>query len=96
MKTKSNRRSFFKKAGVAGLSLSAFIHASTEASVEYATQKVPRYSSPSDLKITDMRFVHIKNAPMSCPIIRIRKSNNRPSTTRYRSLTPANPIWLTW
>jgi len=66
-----SRRRFIKKAGLAGLSLSAFMNASVEASVDYATQKVSRYSAPSDLKITDMRFVNIDGAPMKAPIIRI-------------------------
>lgn len=71
MNSNSDRRSFFKKAGLAGLSLGALIHTPVDAAVEFSTQKVKRLSAPSDLKITDMRFVHIKGAPMRCPIIRI-------------------------
>ena len=69
--TSRNRRNFLKTAAAGGVSLGAFIHASAEESVEFATQKVSRYSAPSDLKITDMRFAVIKDAPMRCPIIRI-------------------------
>jgi L-alanine-DL-glutamate epimerase-like enolase superfamily enzyme len=69
--TKHPRRSFFKKAALGGLSLGAFFHASAEESVDFISQKVNRYSSPSDLKITDMRFAEVADAPMRCPLIRI-------------------------
>ncbi len=69
--TTASRRNFFKKAALGGLSLSAFVNASAEDSVDFSTQKVRRYSAPSDLKITDLRFAEIKDAPMRCPIIRI-------------------------
>ncbi|MEM7656230.1 MAG: twin-arginine translocation signal domain-containing protein, partial [Bacteroidota bacterium] len=65
------RRNFLKKAALGGLSLGTFLTASAVESVEVATQKVARYSNPSDLKITDMRFAVVANAPMRCPIIRI-------------------------
>ena len=67
----SSRRSFFKKATLGGLSLGSLIHASAAESVAYATQNVNRNSSPSDLKITDMRFAEVVGAPMRCPLIRI-------------------------
>jgi L-alanine-DL-glutamate epimerase-like enolase superfamily enzyme len=65
------RRDFLKAASLTGLSLGMFFNASAEESVAAATQYVPRHSRPSDLKVTDLRFVHINDAPMSCPIIRI-------------------------
>ncbi len=54
-----------------GLSLGFLFAASTEESIAYATQKVSRTSNPTDLKITDMRFVEINDAPMRCPVLRI-------------------------
>ncbi|RMG74973.1 MAG: mandelate racemase/muconate lactonizing enzyme family protein [Bacteroidetes bacterium] len=68
---KADRRDFLKTAGLGGLSLGLFALAPEEEAVTYATQRVRRHGAPSDLKITDMRFVHINDAPMSCPIIRI-------------------------
>ena len=67
----SSRRSFLGKAGLGGISLAAYIHSNPIESLEFLTQKVNRYSAPSDLKITDMRFVHVTGAPMRAPIIRI-------------------------
>ncbi|MEO1449433.1 MAG: mandelate racemase/muconate lactonizing enzyme family protein [Bacteroidota bacterium] len=67
----SHRRNFLKVATLGGLSLGSLIHADAAESVEYATQKVSRHSSPTDLKITDMRFCEIAKAPMRCPVIRI-------------------------
>lgn len=69
--TTAGRRDFLKTAGLGGLSLGLFALAPEEEAVAYATQHVRRHGAPSDLKITDMRFVHINDAPMSCPIIRI-------------------------
>ncbi len=65
-----NRRSFFKKAVTGGLAL-GFLFKTTGDDVAFATQKVSRYSSPSDLKITDLRIAEVDKAPMRCPIIRI-------------------------
>jgi L-alanine-DL-glutamate epimerase-like enolase superfamily enzyme len=39
--------------------------------IEFLSQKVNRSSSPSDLKITDLRIAVIDKAPMKCPIIMI-------------------------
>lgn len=69
--TTNERRSFIKQMGLGGLSLGMFIHAPIEETLEYATQKVSRYSSPSDLKITDMRYCVLSNGGGYCPIIRI-------------------------
>ncbi len=66
----NRRRSFFKKAVAGGLVL-GFMFKTTEDDVAYATQKVNRNSSPSDLKITDMRIAEVDKAPMRCPIIKI-------------------------
>lgn len=67
----NNRRSFLKKAGLGGLLLGGFMFSPLEDTLAQATSKVNRNSSPSDLKITDMRFAVVMNGHMRCPIIRI-------------------------
>jgi L-alanine-DL-glutamate epimerase-like enolase superfamily enzyme len=67
----ANRRDFIKQVGLGGLTLGAFIHAPIGRTVEYSTQKVRRYSAPSDLKITDMRYAVVMNGGGRCPVIRI-------------------------
>ena len=53
----NSRRSFFKKSTLGGMAFgSAFLFSPIEELVAQSTQKVPRFSSPSDLKITDMRY----------------------------------------
>ncbi len=64
MESHKNRRSFLKKAGLGGLGLGMFMHASAEEQVDYLTQNVSRYSGPSDLKITDMRIAQVGNIPI--------------------------------
>ncbi len=68
-----SRRSLLKRcgAGVAGLSLAAMIGAPIEEQIACATQNVRRSSSPSQLRITDLRVAVIRRAPMRCPLIRI-------------------------
>src|SRR6202158_6042248 len=39
--------------------------------LDAAVQNVNRNSQPSDLKITDLRVAVVKDAPMTCPLIRI-------------------------
>jgi L-alanine-DL-glutamate epimerase-like enolase superfamily enzyme len=58
------RRSFFKKAALGGLSLSAMAFRPVEEQIDFVTQKVSRASSPSDLKITDMRYAWVGNTPI--------------------------------
>src|SRR5689334_13240755 len=51
------RRSFLKKSALGGITLgSAFMFSPVEDLIAQSTQSVRRYSSPSDLKITDMRY----------------------------------------
>ena len=51
------RRSFLKKKALGGIALgSAFMFSPIEEVVAQSTQKVKRYSAPSDLKITDIRY----------------------------------------
>jgi L-alanine-DL-glutamate epimerase-like enolase superfamily enzyme len=66
-----SRRDFFKKAGLGGLSLGMMFDGNPTREVEFVTQKVRRSSSPSDLKITDLRIAVVAEAPMTCPILRI-------------------------
>ena len=60
----NSRRTFFKKAGLGGLSLAGLFGARIEDEVAFATQKVSRRSSPTDLKITDMRVAEVGNVPI--------------------------------
>jgi len=68
-----NRRSLMKSVGfsVAGLSLANLAGAAVEEQVAFATQNVKRSSSPSQLRITDLRIAVVGRAPMRCPLIRI-------------------------
>jgi L-alanine-DL-glutamate epimerase-like enolase superfamily enzyme len=68
-----NRRSLMKSVGfgVAGLSLANMVGAPVEEQVAFASQNVRRSSSPSQLKITDLRVAVVARAPMRCPLIRI-------------------------
>lgn len=66
-KKKSGRRDFLKKMGLGGLSMAGMTLAPAEDQVAYASQNVNRNSSPSDLKITDMRVTRV----LRTPIIRI-------------------------
>jgi len=61
----SGRRTFLTKTMLGGLSL-AFLAKSNDvaASVDYATQNVSRNSSPSDLKITDLRVANTTDGPI--------------------------------
>ncbi len=65
----SNRRSFMKYLGASALAAASPF--AFEEEIAYGARNVNRNSSPSNLKITDMRFAVIKDAPMRCPIIRI-------------------------
>lgn len=54
--TSSNRRSFLKKTAIGGLALGGMMKLSIEDTIAQTTAKVSRASSPSELKITDMRY----------------------------------------
>ena len=71
--TACSRRSLLKGAcaGFAGLSLAGIACAPIEEQVAYATQNVRRRSSPSQLRITDLRIAVVTRAPFRCPLIRI-------------------------
>ncbi|MEM8970166.1 MAG: mandelate racemase/muconate lactonizing enzyme family protein, partial [Bacteroidota bacterium] len=66
-----NRRDFLQKASLGGLSLGAFANSPIEETLEYTTQKVNRYSAPTDLKITDLRIAEISEVVFRTPIVRI-------------------------
>jgi len=55
--TGSARRSFLKKTALGGIALTSFMGYSFEETIEQTTSKVKKSSAPSDLKITDMRYV---------------------------------------
>jgi L-alanine-DL-glutamate epimerase-like enolase superfamily enzyme len=65
-----DRRSFFKSVGgaAAGFGLAGIL---TDADLEAQPKNVQRASTPSQLKITDLRVATIVGAPMTCPIIRL-------------------------
>jgi len=73
--THPNRREFLKKTGAlcGGISLSSFMFGSTEDAISQTTSKVNRSSSPSELKITDMRYcvLQLDKDGSRNPIIRI-------------------------
>jgi L-alanine-DL-glutamate epimerase-like enolase superfamily enzyme len=65
----NQRRDFFKKAALGGLSLGLMFD-NPSAEIDFITQKVNRYSGPSDLKITDMRVAVVDKGGLA-PIIKI-------------------------
>ncbi len=71
--TACSRRSLLKGAGAgfAALSLAGMACAPIEEQVAYATQNVRRSSSPSQLRITDLRIAVVTRAPFRCHLIRI-------------------------
>ena len=59
--TDNSRRNFLKKTALGGIALGGMISLSIEDTIAQTTSKVNRSSSPSELKITDMRFATIMN-----------------------------------
>ena len=59
--TSSSRRNFLRKTALGGIALGGLMSLSIEDTLAQTTQKVSRASSPSDLKITDMRYATIMN-----------------------------------
>ncbi len=64
------RRSFVRRAVKGGLAIGFLFHR-IEDEIAYATQTVQRNSSPSKLRITDVRIAEITGAPMRVPILKI-------------------------
>ena len=54
--TGKDRRNFLKKAALGGIALGGMMHLSIEDTIAQTTSKVQRASSPSELKITDLRY----------------------------------------
>ncbi|MBK6284401.1 MAG: mandelate racemase/muconate lactonizing enzyme family protein [Draconibacterium sp.] len=54
--TRSNRRNFLKKTALGGIAIGGLLGMSVEDTIAQTTSGVSRASSPSDLKITDMRY----------------------------------------
>jgi L-alanine-DL-glutamate epimerase-like enolase superfamily enzyme len=54
--TSQKRRAFLKKTALGGISLATMMGATYEDSIAQSTSKVQKASSPSDLKITDLRY----------------------------------------
>ncbi len=69
-KTGENRRNFLKMTALGGLGLSSFVGHSFEDTMAHTTSKVNRASAPSELKITDMRYV-LTDVMGGTPIIKI-------------------------
>ena len=59
--TTNDRRNFLKKAALGGIALGGMLNLSIEDTIAQTTSKVSRSSSPSDLKITDLRFAEKGN-----------------------------------
>jgi len=57
----NSRRNFLKKAAFGGIALGGLMHLSVEDTIAQTTSNVQRSSSPSELKITDMRMAMIAN-----------------------------------
>ncbi|MDX2306334.1 MAG: mandelate racemase/muconate lactonizing enzyme family protein [Microscillaceae bacterium] len=68
--SQSPRRDFLQKAGLGGLALGGFMFSPIEDVLAQSTSKVNRFSSPADLKITDLRYCDL-DRPVPAPIIRI-------------------------
>ena len=64
-----DRRDFLKKVGLAGVSLAAL--SPIEDTLAEATKNINRNSSPTDLRITDMRIAEIGDVVFRTPIIRL-------------------------
>jgi len=60
----NGRRKFIKNAGLGGLSLAGMALSPISDQVGYASQRVRKNSSPSDLKITDMRVCSVLRTPI--------------------------------
>lgn len=54
--TKDNRRDFLKKTALGGITLTGLMGMSVEDTIAQTTSNVKRASSPSELKITDLRY----------------------------------------
>ncbi|MDA9763933.1 MAG: mandelate racemase/muconate lactonizing enzyme family protein [Opitutales bacterium] len=68
---KENRRNFLKKSVFGGAALGGLFNLPIDQVAAAATSNVNRASSPSNLKITDMRYVTVEHMGRKCSIIRL-------------------------
>ena len=68
--TGEDRRTFLKKTALGGISLAGFMGMSIGDTMANVTSRVQRNSSPSDLRITDMRVAVVREGGQK-PIIRV-------------------------
>ncbi|SDF18930.1 L-alanine-DL-glutamate epimerase [Pricia antarctica] len=66
-----DRRSFIKNSVLGGITLSGMMFSPIEDIVAATTSNVDRSSGPSNLKITDLRYVIVEHLGRPCPILRI-------------------------
>jgi hypothetical protein len=59
--TDNSRRTFLKRTELGGIALGGLMSLSIEDTIAQTSSSVQRSSSPSDLKITDMRYATIMN-----------------------------------
>ena len=59
--TTNQRRNFLKKTALGGIALTGLMSMSFEDTIAKTTSRIPRFGSPSGLKITDMRYTTISN-----------------------------------
>jgi L-alanine-DL-glutamate epimerase-like enolase superfamily enzyme len=69
--TTRDRRNFLKKAALGGIALGGMMNLSIEDTIAQTTSKVQRASSPSELKITDLRVALLGNAGWRRALIKI-------------------------
>ena len=71
-----NRRNFIKKLSFGGIATGAMIAAPIDEVVAAVTSNVNRASSPSNLKITDLRYVTVKHLGRPCSILRLETNQD--------------------
>lgn len=67
----SGRRDFLRGSLAGGMALGGFMFSPAEDAIAQASSRVNRNSSPSALRITDMRYAVVMNGYARCPVIRI-------------------------
>ncbi|MDA0349653.1 MAG: mandelate racemase/muconate lactonizing enzyme family protein [Verrucomicrobia bacterium] len=67
----NTRRNFLKKSVFGGVALGGMFAAPLDQVAAAATSNVKRDSSPSALKITDLRYIIVKHLGRPCPILRM-------------------------
>ncbi len=63
-KTGDDRRNFLKKTALGGIGLASVMGYSFEDTMAESTSRVNRFSAPSELKITDMRYAMVRHTAM--------------------------------